>query len=379
MMTFLKKFKRGKWLCLMAAILLPLFAYAHLMSPQRGTINFTNGGGYVALSLPVSAFAYVDDNGKHVLSMEGYVKYQHQMLIDITKQVQLCDEQGALPLEGAFLNFTPPDDDPKASISQILLLGRYTLRHSNDENTQKLRFKINLFGVNADEQKFNIAVTRVNAKTGQKERQLLEFSPEHSDRGLFASAWDIFKDYVRLGVEHILTGWDHLLFLLVVLAAARGWRQVLMTLTCFTIGHAMTLTLSLVGGVNVAPNIVEPTIALTIVGMAFFDMRMSKRNQVMPTFARLGLVFLCALIHGLGLASSLTELGLDKDHLVESLIGFNLGIELGQLAVSVIIGLIVAAILKISSAQVLQKMRIWAGYAAMIIGSYWFVERVLTM
>lgn len=365
-------------LCLLAAAvlqLLPLQASAHLMMPQRGTLNFVDGGAYMVLSLPVTAFPYTDEKGDHLISQQAFGKYQQRMAKDIEAYVQLLDDQGPLQLEGTFLNFTPPDNDPSGSVSQIVVLGRFNLRHPDDAHRAALRLRMKLFGTAADEQSVTATVTRVNPQTQEKERQLLVLSFDRPERVIFASAWSVLVDYVRLGIEHVLTGLDHLLFLLVVLAAATGWRQVLLTLTCFTLGHAITLSMSLLGGWSVPAMVVEPTIALTIVGIALYDMRPSPASK--GPGIRLAIVFACALIHGLGLASSLAQMGLDQSHLLASLLGFNAGIELGQLGVTFAVSALVLALGRSNGLQPLLKARALAGFAAMGIGSVWFVQRVL--
>jgi hypothetical protein len=364
---------------LVAAVLqlLPLQASAHLMMPQRGTLNFVDGGAYLVLSLPVSAFPYTDERGDHLLSQQGFAKYQKRMTEDIEAHVQLRDAQGPLQLEGTFLNFTPPDNDANGSAAQVVVLGRFKLRQPDDVNRAALRLRITLFGSAADEQSVTATVTRVNPQTKQKERQLLVLSATQPERVIFASTWSVLVDYVRLGMEHILTGFDHLVFLLVVLAATVGWRHVLLALTCFTVGHAITLTLSLMGGIKLSSVWVEPAIALTIVGVALWDLWARKRHSHIPQGWRLAVVFACSLVHGLGLASSLESLGLDREHLLASLVGFNSGIELGQVLVGLCLGLLVIALQRLTGPKSVHQARTLAGFAAVGLGGFWFLQRVL--
>lgn len=366
------------WLWLSGlAILFANPVNAHLISPQRGTLNFVNGGGYMMLSLPVSAFPYADDDGDHLLSQAEYLAHKNQMAKDIEANVQLLDAKGALNLEGTFLNFTPPDNAPDAPAAQIIVLGRFNPRNPGD--ISNLRWRIGLFGVNADEKNFQVTVARTSPITGEKERQALSFNPQIAERSLFPSQWAVIAQYTYLGIHHIGTGLDHLLFLLVVLAAMTGWRQVLLALTCFTLGHSITLAFSLLGSVTVASAVVEPAIALTIVGVALYDLWARSRGHHVPLRLNLGLVFGCALIHGLGLASSLAEMGLDRSHLWESLVGFNVGIELGQIAVSIGVAAVAFTLARLVGAASLQKARALAGIFAVGTGGYWFVQRIVSM
>lgn len=185
---------------------------------------------------------------------------------------------------------------------------------------------------------------------------------------LFPSAGKTFADYVKLGALHIFEGPDHLLFLMVVLAAGWGWRHVVSALTLFSAGHFVTLYLSLRGLASVSP-----AIAATIVGMAAFDAVARYRGHRPSRWRLLALVFGCALIHGLGLGAALAEFGLDDLHQLPSLAGFSLGIEMAQLAVALAVSLAIQlwrgeAGLRLAAQAV--------GVAAMAMGTVWLVERL---
>lgn len=195
---------------------------------------------------------------------------------------------------------------------------------------------------------------------------------------MFPSARSVFIDHVVLGIEHILTGLDHLLFLLVVLATGWGWRQVLLALTCFTLGHAVTLTAGIWGGFQVSPDLVEPAIAATIVGMAAYDWIARKRGRVHHPVWRLAAVFACALVHGLGLASSLTDLGLDGSRWLQIVAGFNSGIELGQLVVALAAASLLTAIRALRGNAGLHLALRTISICAMLVGAMWFVQRVVS-
>ena len=138
--------------------------------------------------------------------------------------------------------------------------------------------------------------------------------------------------FIAMGVEHILGGIDHLLFLLALLALARGLWQTVTIVTGFTVAHSITLSLAVLGVVDVPSRIVEPLIAASIVWVAV-------ENLLAPS--GIGRRWLIAavfgLIHGLGFASALTELDLSREALVRALVGFNVGVELGQIAFVVVV------------------------------------------
>lgn len=344
-------------------------AQAHLMVAQRGTLNIVGDGAFMVLSLPVSAFSGIDDDGDGKLSAAEFAAHRATIASAVTREVRVRDEQGARPLEGMMLSPAPPDEAPTQPATQLVVLGRFALRDA----ASPLRFEVDLFGKAPAERTFQIKVTRAS----KTQTQLLVLTPRQPARALFPSAWSVFADYVVLGAEHIVTGLDHLLFLLVVLAASWGWRQALLALTTFTVGHAITLMISVLGGWAVPAAWVEPTIAATIVGMAAFDFYARRRGQLFPAVLRLSLVFGCALIHGLGLASALTELGLDGRHQWTSLAGFNVGIELGQLAVALVAGIVAIGIRRLRGDPGLALVTRLASFSAIGMGAIWFVQRVL--
>jgi len=156
------------------------------------------------------------------------------------------------------------------------------------------------------------------------------------------SAWHHVLDFLVLGVQHIFTGYDHILFLLALLllagalpgdmARSRGQLRagliyLLRIVTAFTIAHSITLALAALGYVVLSPRIVEPAVALTIayVGLENAILAAPRRREVV-TFA-------FGLVHGFGFAHILREVGLPRRHLALSLLCFNLGVEVGQVAI----------------------------------------------
>jgi HupE / UreJ protein len=342
-------------------------AHAHPMVAQLGTLNLVDNGAFMVLSVPVSALTGTDDDSDGKLSMAELLAHRDKVIASVKSQIQLVDEHGPRPLEGLMLTLSPSDDAPAAPASQLIVMGRFALA----DKSKSLRLHLGLFGKDAAEQNFQVTVTR------STEKQLLVLNPDRAVRALFPSSWAVLADYVALGAEHIVTGLDHLLFLLVVLSAGWGWRHVWMALTAFTAGHAITLMASVWGGITVPAMVVEPTIAATVVGIAAFDLYARRRDRLPSPWVRLALVFGCALVHGLGLASSLTELGLDRQHQLQSLVGFNVGIELGQLAVALVAAVITGCIQRFQGARGVAFATRLASLTAMSAGSVWFVQRVV--
>jgi hydrogenase/urease accessory protein HupE len=137
-------------------------------------------------------------------------------------------------------------------------------------------------------------------------------------------------DYCELGIEHILTGFDHLLFVVALMLLVRGRRLLLATVTAFTLAHSLSLASTVLGLVHLPPPPVEAAIALSIVLVCAECLR---PNDSLTRRAPWLVAFAFGLLHGLGFASALLEIGLPESHVPLALLCFNLGVELGQLAV----------------------------------------------
>lgn len=350
-------------------------AQAHLMVAQKGTLNLQGDGAYLVVSLPVTAFTGIDDDGDGAWSAQELGLHGPQIQDQLKAQLRLRDAQGPRTIDSITLVPTPPDDKPGDPVTQLVVLARFKLAQAlpteGAETAKGLWFHAGLFGQTETEQQLSIAVTQGPHK------QLMVLTSERSEQALFPSGGRVVADYVLLGVMHILTGWDHLLFLAVVLLGGGSWRQILGILSAFTVGHAITLAWGLVGQVPFGTRWVEPVIALTIVGMAAMEVWLRHKGLTMPMTWRLFAVFACALVHGLGLASSLQAIGLDAAHRLWSLLGFNLGVELAQFAVAVALG--GTAWLLLSRVTARQQARIRQAWLASAVaaGSFWFIERLI--
>jgi hypothetical protein len=177
--------------------------------------------------------------------------------------------------------------------------------------------------------------------------------------------------FVAMGVEHIVGGIDHLLFLAALLALARGLWQTVKIVTAFTVAHSITLSLAALGLVHVPASIVEPLIAASIVWVAV-------ENLVAPAGAgrRWLVAAVFGLVHGLGFASALTELDLSREALVRALVGFNVGVELGQLAFVVVF---LPPFIWASRPHRLPRLPQILSAIVALVGAVWLVERLLAV
>jgi len=186
--------------------------------------------------------------------------------------------------------------------------------------------------------------------------------------------------YLTLGVEHILAGYDHLLFVCGIVLMVRSSALLVKTITAFTISHSITLALAFLGVINVPSLPVEACIALSIVILAYEIIRMTK--------GKLGLTarypWLVAggfgLLHGLGFAGALSELGVAAEEVPIALLFFNVGVELGQLLFILCLNLVAFVAVKASvivgySAVRGEVMRTSFAYCLGVIATYWVIER----
>lgn len=186
----------------------------------------------------------------------------------------------------------------------------------------------------------------------------------------------VWQTYFAIGVEHILAGWDHLLFVIALVLLLRQWRRAVVAATAFTVAHSLTLAGASLGYLAMPQRPVEVLIALSIV---FLAVEIAKANPDRPSLAmRMPWVvaFLFGLLHGFGFAGALAEIGLPDDALVPALVAFNLGVEAGQLLVVAATLAAIAALSRVAAARLEPALRI-GSYAIGITGAYWLVDRLV--
>ena len=212
--------------------------------------------------------------------------------------------------------------------------------------------------------------TLANIRTSTGERQV---TIEESSRKVavdvdrpVATGW---LDFIKLGVEHIVTGYDHLLFLVALLATARGLWPVIRIVTAFTLAHSVTLSLAVLGIVTIPDRIIEPLIAASIVWVALENLVVREPGRRRWIWA-----FGFGLVHGFGFASALGELGLQGPAIARALVGFNLGIEIGQL---LFVTLFMPALVLVQRGRGAQLIPRAASLVVAVVGACWFVQRVL--
>jgi hydrogenase/urease accessory protein HupE len=182
--------------------------------------------------------------------------------------------------------------------------------------------------------------------------------------------------YLALGVEHILTGIDHLLFVFgLLLLVGRSW-ALLKTITAFTIAHSITLAATAFGWLHIRSSVVEALVALSIVVLAVELVRRQRGETGVTSRYPWMIAFLFGLLHGCAFAGALAEVGLPQEHIPLALFLFNVGVEIGQLlfiaAASVVLWLLGRWIHSSPG-----RGRFAIPYAIGVFSSYWFIERFL--
>ncbi len=356
------RFIRG---CLVFLLLNWTGAHAHLIDAQKGSLILKAERAYLALSIPVSGFKGVDDDGDGLLSSAEFNLHRPTIETQIRSDIGLSNATGPLRLDELMIQLSMSSDKP-APERQLLVMGHFALANADED----LRFTLQIFGQQSDEKRQYITVTR------GAETQLLTLSPVHPQMDVFPSLLKVLLTQIQLGIEHILEGADHLLFLLVVMAAETSLWAIASILTAFTIGHAVTLVVCNSLAWTAPPALVEPAIAATIVLIGLKELFRQPDQQQHSLLQRATLVFACAIIHGLGLADAFTDLGLSGTGKLTSLAGFNAGIEIGQLGVA-FLGIAFFRVLSISfgPVTVTYLKNGFLGFAV-VLGGWWFWQRI---
>ena len=212
----------------------------------------------------------------------------------------------------------------------------------------------------------------------------------HQDTSYYSGStqgrWAVVKTFVLSGIEHILIGPDHILFLIGLLLLGGRLSRLALIVTSFTIGHSVTLSLAALDIVSPPARIIEPLIALTIIVVGadnLLVLRARKKSELsVPSVAlesetdlRPWLAVAFGLIHGFGFAYVLKEFGLPQAALGWSLFAFNLGVEIGQLLiVAVVAGFLL--LVRRRSPALARQLALVGSIAVIAAGAYWFVQRV---
>ncbi|MEM7735999.1 MAG: HupE/UreJ family protein [Deinococcota bacterium] len=350
----------------MAVLAIPQLTFAHFMVAQKGTLNFNGTGAYLLVSLPTSSLIGIDDDADGLLSNAELTRHITSIIEQVQAGLVLTDAQGAKTLEGIRVSLSLHDGTTTLT-DQLIVMGRF----DTSKTDSQLSFSTDLWGTDSSEQSLAITVTQ-----DLEGAELITLTPARPEANLYPSVPTVLLSYLRFGLEHILGGLDHLLFLMVVLATGWGFRKIVTALSIFTLGHAISLIAVVYGGLALPASVVEPIIAATIVGLAVYDFWLA-RNNLTPPVSRLVLIFACALIHGLGLGGALADLGVNPAHQVATLLGFNVGIEVGQVSIAAAVLVVFALLQQFVGKRSVRVASALMTLSAVVMGSIWFVEWVM--
>jgi hypothetical protein len=256
----------------------------------------------------------------------------------------------------------------KAADTHVLLTMSWSCPSDNE-----LRYRVTLFQ-DVDTAARHIAL--ITSDNGERELALDKNAPEVALLGVGSSLLQVIGRFVAAGIEHIFLGYDHIAFLIAVILWGRRLWPLIKVVTAFTLAHSLTLSLAVLDVVRLPASLVEPLIAATIVFVAaenFFVRDISKRWRA---------TFLLGLVHGFGFAGALREYGLPQGALVPALAAFNIGVEIGQIAIVALVFPLLLLCDRISAANALGKGRSTAlvyscSAVILVFGVYWLVERTV--
>ena len=219
------------------------------------------------------------------------------------------------------------------------------------------------------------ALVTVTYLNGEKVTMMLQPDKDSSIIPGETSTYDVIKTYSKLGIEHILLGIDHLLFVLALIIITRGKWKIIKTITAFTIAHSITLSLAALGLVNFPVPPVEAVIALSIVFLAVEIIKNQNGQETLTSKKPWLVAFTFGLLHGFGFAGALSNIGLPQNDIPFALAFFNVGVEIGQIA------FVIVALLFI---KLLSYKKDWSifikkvpPYAIGSIAAFWMIERII--
>lgn len=313
----------------------------------------------IKLTLPTSLVAIADDNQDEQLSAPEILAHQAELETLLSQRILLTNsmgQRGTLSL------------DPNAEKDLSANMVSASKTHSN--LTLIYTWSQPIDNLNIDYQLFipGIADTRCLATIFYAgETQNFIFTPDNSQFSLQEDSWwRQASSFVVLGIEHILTGYDHILFLISLLLVGSSLGNLLKMVTAFTVAHSVTLSLSVLNIVSLPSSLVESVIALSIVYVAAENLWRQEIKQ------RWLIAFAFGLIHGLGFAGILQEINISGSNLFLYLASFNIGVEVGQAIIVAVAFLVLRALPKRPWVKNLQSL---ASFSLVIVGVFWFVQR----
>ena len=300
---------------------LGLPSQAHWADLAVADIQIENQNVNMNLTVPTGLFAQFDDDKNQQLSVEEVTKYQQELRKFLSDKIQLTAAK--VNYDTLLVSSTTAKKLPSNLVATPETHSNLLLQYRWAQPIDQLQMNYDLFvpGVNT---------ARCLAQVFRDGRvDNIVFTPISKNAALIdAPILQQISSFVGLGIEHIFTGYDHILFLVSLLMLGGSVGYLIKVVTAFSISHSITLSLAVLNIVSIPSRWVEIIIALSIAYIAAENLWRKEPNQ-----ARWQLAFGFGLIHGLGFSSALQELELPQNNLVVSLISFSAGIEIGQISI----------------------------------------------
>lgn len=341
-------------------LLFPNITYAHDASLTYTSVNVQNKNIIVTLTAPY----------KNIL---GLYPNNETEIDDITPQsfFELFKKGFVIKNNGVKCDPALKNAKNVTDIKGVI----YTFQFTCTKPLDKLQFIYNLF--------FPISETHENITDftiGNYKREFI-FSKIHpffdlnykelNDQMNYFGIFVTVINFIKIGVSHILSGYDHILFLLGMLIISKKFRSILKIVTSFTIAHSITLTVAALGIFLLPSKVTESMIALSIAYIAFENIKLIRAGKKVNK--RWLIAFLFGLVHGFGFSTALREIGLPKDNLAYALFSFNLGVEIGQIF---IIASIFPILWYIRKQKWEMKFVLISSFCIGFVGLYWFLQRL---
>ena len=221
----------------------------------------------------------------------------------------------------------------------------------------------------------NPTVIRVNLAAGESYTVALSSGVRKFNMPRPEDVATVARQYAWLGTEHIWIGFDHLLFLVCLIWIAGSWKRIVITITGFTLAHSVTLALSALEIVRLPVPPIEAVIALSVLFLASEVAKGPRQNLTWRYPIAVSSAF--GLLHGLGFAAVLNEIGLPQAEVITGLVFFNVGVEIGQVIFALAVILLLRGTTLVIGDAALQHGRVAAGYAVGCVAAYWLIDRLV--
>jgi len=306
----------------------------------------------------------------------GYLQITQldQETYDVLWKVPAIDESTTLKVKPQFPVGTQTSTPVHSTFSRGITVQRWRIRVPGGLDGKAIVFS------QLSETRIDVLARLVRLDGTVQLERVLPVSPSFVSRPSLGRL-ELVRTYTILGIEHILSGFDHLLFVLALVLLVRGPRRLLATITAFTAAHSLTLAGATLGWVQVPGPPVEASIALSIVFVASEIVHTRQGRYSVTQHYPWVVAFAFGLLHGFGFAGALAEVGLPQSSIPIALLFFNVGVEIGQL-------LFVGGVLAVMTigSRAAQRRRwahpawLWriAPYAVGGLASFWLVERLAT-